>query len=82
MDRNDYYGGESTSLSLVQVIGFHFIKDLLLDKMHTWHFFPTKWDIVIHSLSLSLMYYSSGRDSEAMINLQNYWVQAGSTMWI
>lgn len=35
MDRNDYYGGESTSLSLVQVIGFHFIKDLLLDKMHT-----------------------------------------------
>lgn len=72
MDRNDYYGGESTSLNLNQVFFFFFSAEIKLNL------------IILSSLmfglrngDFSVFLFSFGRDSGEMTSLLRSWALAG-----
>jgi len=90
MDRNDYYGGESSSLNLIKVT--HLTHD-------PWNHCHSVCCIFSHAFSaFEIAYYpfsfltfsgrplfawcviSSGRDSKAMTPLPSIWVSAKNTM--
>ena len=70
MDRNDYYGGESTSLNLIQVYVVILCATCMIKLVP---FFL----LVI----LMLLMYSSGRGLEEVISPQIIWVLVGTIMW-
>lgn len=70
MDRNDYYGGESSSLNLNQVNCIYFTVFLIKNII-----------MLLFGIELfSIMVSSYGSDSKAMTHLLNNWVQAEITM--
>lgn len=73
MDRNDYYGGESTSLNLIQVYVIEVVHNIFSQS-----------ELAIHHLILMmvLFIYSSGRGLEEVTSLQLIWVRVGITTWI
>lgn len=67
MDRNDYYGGESTSLNLVQVISLNLGHDSFV--------------LFVSPICLiELICFSFGRGLKEVINLQLNWVLVEITM--
>lgn len=75
MDRNDYYGGESTSLNLIQV---------LLLTCHLRFLEGHNFILVLYILTSNYLFtvlvifiYSSGRGSGEMRHLQHIWALAG-----
>ena len=84
MDRNDYYGGESTSLNLIQVsfllcylkfveVTFEVCNFLLL-----LYFLVLFIDCFYHYYYFLI--YSFGRGSEEMTSLRHIWAQVGIIM--
>lgn len=78
MDRNDYYGGESTSLNLFQVCS--------RNALVAGFFFLFCDYRVLHSYLLFQVSYgtncSYGRSLRTVISPQRIWAPAGTTMWI
>jgi hypothetical protein len=79
MDRNDYYGGESTSLNLVQVV---FLLCHLI-FIEVCNFILPFYLLEFNSLftALVILIYSSGRGSGEVISLQQIWALVGIIMW-
>lgn len=71
MDRNDYYGGASTSLNLIQV-HYNQIRGLSFQLIKV--FIPfAKISVLIFNMFHFPLPYSFGSVSGGMISLQNSW---------
>ena len=79
MDRNDYYGGESTSLNLVQVV--YLLCHLIFIEVCNFKLPFYLLELNCLFTALVILIYSSGRSSGEVINLQQIWALVGIIMW-